>query len=81
MGGISDSIHNLEEIKEELRREEGELKGDELEKRARAVALRRGQEKARKEAIRKREKNQRPHNFTLSMLTLYGTGFSISRYT
>ncbi len=54
MGGISDLIHNLEEIKEELKKKEaGELEGDELEKRARAVALERGRDKARKDTIRK----------------------------
>ena len=48
MGGTSDRIENLLEIKEQLSEE-----GEELERRAREVALERGRENARAEALRK----------------------------
>ncbi len=53
VGGTSDHIHNLQEIKERLGREEGGLEGDALEERARAVAVERGREQAKEEARRK----------------------------
>ena len=52
VGGMSDLIENLEEVKKQLPKEEGE-KDEELEKRAREVALNRGKESARNKVLAK----------------------------
>ena len=63
VGGSSDLVVNLEPIKAMLKEEkEGEGYGDaELEQKAREVALNRGKEAARNEAITKKGKTHTPY--------------------